>query len=69
MKKMEMRKVCVTYCDWCGEEITESSHTFVENEGEPIKDFHSWSKKCIDEYEAEALAKYKAERKRKKENL
>lgn len=69
MVKIEMREVSVVYCDWCGEEITANSYSSVTKSDEPQKDFHSYSKKCIDEYHSEQERKYKEERKRKKENL
>jgi len=68
MKKLEMREKLITYCDWCGEEITEHSHTFVTKEGEQQKDFHSYTKKCIDEYNKEELKKYRENRKKNKQS-
>lgn len=62
-----MQEVMVTYCDWCGEKIDDSSYTSVRKDGEPEKDFHSYSAKCIEKYNAEEHRKYQEERKRRKE--
>jgi len=68
MKKVEIREVTVIYCDWCKEEIKESSLTSVQEQGQEEKHFHSYNKKCINEFTDEQLRKHIEERKQRRQN-
>ncbi len=55
MKKEEMRKVIATYCDYCGEELTNTSHSSIKFESGVEMDFCSTysneiTETCLDKY-------------------
>lgn len=50
MKKVELIEIKFTYCDFCGEKITDNSYAVIDIETEKEKHFHSYSKVCIEDY-------------------
>ena len=50
MKKTELRKIIVTYCDICGKEIT-GNYTSITKKDDTRLDF--CSDKCLDKYKKE----------------
>jgi hypothetical protein len=51
MIKKELVETTVVYCDYCGEKITDYSHTSVNDTEGITLDFHSWGReKCFVKY-------------------
>jgi len=56
--KLEMRKVAIYYCDFCGEQIRDGSWECRAEEGQPDRHYHSTytstiQKTCIDKFKEE----------------
>lgn len=68
MRKLEMVERLIIYCDYCGKQITDNSHTSISYQSGEIDrvklDYHSWDadNSCLEKYKAEQLEKYKANR-------
>ena len=56
MQKKEMREVTVTYCDYCGKEITPPYSVIEYKDGEKVdlcSDYNEGKKTCMDKYKEE----------------